>query len=813
MQAVKRIAVLGSGVMGSQIAIHCAGCGASVDLFGMPDKTHPKESATYALKNMATFKPSPFVDKAATQYIRPCNYEDDLDRLNQVDLVIEAVVEDLNVKRDLYDRIKPHLGKQTILASNTSGISIDLLATHLSEDIRARFLGLHFFNPVRYMRLLEIITTEHTDEDVICRLTHYLTTRLGKYIIFAYDQPAFVANRVGLFAMLACVHQAEKYEFTPDTVDALMGRLIGRSSSAVYRTMDLVGLDICQKVIEGVRTGVPDDPWQDNLRLPGWVLELIDQGDLGTKTGRGIYQKTKEGIEVIDAKTFQYRPIDKKIDSGLRDLLSKKESFADALLELTDNRHPQAQYIWACYCDLFQYAAVHAATISPSLREIDLAWRLGFNAQLGIFETAQKAGWPAVVDAVGAAIDCGLTLSHEPLPSWCCETKHAYNDQGAFSPHQGDYRPHSTHPVYQRQLDPLLLAGEQVKHKTEIIYQTDNLRCWDLGDGVACVGFKTKMHTISFELIDDLSGLLKTLPDTHQALVVWQGDGPFCAGANLFQVLVGVKFGTVDSPANWLSDLKQRAFEWLQPDLPAVRHLPPIKDAIESLQQLHTDMLYHPMPIIAAVQNLALGGGCEFLMHCHKVVAHNESYVGLVEMAVGLLPAGGGCAELAHRISLQAGEGDLFSRLAPMFKSVATATVSTSARHARQLSFLREQDVIMANPDELIYIAKLNCLQMLEENFVPPHKSLIRVVGEMGKANIMTELNNMLTGRWISEHDYVCAQQLAHCLCGGDVPEGTEVSREWIHKLEVQGFLKLLETEPTQARIEHMLRHNKPLRN
>ena len=800
--------------MGSQIAAHCAGCGSEVALYGMPASSHPQESAQAGLERLAKLKPSPFVNADCQRRVRALDYDSHLDELAGCDLVIEAIVEDHEAKAALYGRIAEHLGADAILASNTSGIRIESLAQSLDERLAERFLGLHFFNPPRYQRLMELIAAPRTDPGILHRLSYYLTTTLGKHIVFANDSPAFIGNRVGIFALLSCVHQAARRELPPDTVDALTGPLMARARSATFRTLDIVGLDICKHVVEGVHSEAPSDPWSSHLALPDWLLRLHDSGALGAKSGRGVYHKRGSEIWVVDPASGEYRVSSKLIDNELRAYIKKQSDFAEALLGLSTMQQPQASYLWACYCDIFQYAAFHAKDIAPSLADIDFAWRLGFGAQLGIFEIAQKAGWSSVVEAVSRAIADGLTLSSQALPEWCTAIEGAYAKAGAYAPQSQGRIGASTHPVYERQLDPLRLHGQPSPiDSCERIHDSEWLRCLDLGDGIACVGFKTKMRVISHEIIEELNAVLDQIESSHSGLVIWQGDGPFCAGANLFQLLAGVKFGTVDSAGGWWKEMRKKTFEWMQPDLPPVHHLPPVREVVKSLQSLHLRLRHSPLPVIAAVQNLALGGGCEMLMHCDRVVAHNESYMGLVEIGVGLLPGGGGCTEMARRAALAAGEDPLFPHIMRAFKDIALAYVSTSASEARAHGFLGPSDVIMANPDELAYIAKREALSLQEQCYAPPAPADIRVVGRMGKANLLAELDNLLVGGFISEHDHLCASRIAHCLCGGDVAENTELPLSVMHNLEVEGFVALLQTEPSQARIEHMLRKGKPLRN
>lgn len=787
--------------MGAQLAAQLANCGVHCFLFGLTAEEDPQATAQAALSRLTKTKPPPLVLPEQVQYIQTADYKNDLQLLSRCSLVIEAISEDTNTKRQLYQRIAPYLSKDSILASNTSALSISKLSEPLKQP--ERFCGIHFFNPPRFLPLVELIAHKQSDTKILHLLEGFLTTRLGKEVVRAEDTPGFIANRLGMFSMAAVFHWMEKLGLPPDTVDELTGTLIGRAKSACFRTADLVGLDILESVMSTLAKQLPHDPWQEYFRLPSWLNSLKEQGFLGHKNGKGIYHKTKKGILVFDKQKADYRPITKSKSEEIKKIFANHKDFAAALLTLANSADSQAQFLWAVQRDIFHYSATHLADIAKDVRAVDRAMRSGFGWKDGVFELWQKSGSKQIHELIEKDIKDGKTMADISLMDWT--SKDFYRDGGAWSPQERKYIAPSSHPVYKRQLLKTSSAP------SDILYEDDNFRLVDIKDNIAALSFKTKMHTLSYELLKALDGQLDEIEKEFSALIIWQPEPPFCAGANLYQILAAAKLGKLTKDS-LISDIKQKAFEALNPRLPKLGDLPPIQEVITDLQNLFMRLKHGPIPTIAAVQGLALGGGCELLLHCDRVVAEMNSYIGLVEMGVGVIPAGGGCKEMARRATEM--PGPLFNRLSQFFEQIALAKVSTSAQEATRMSYLRDGDKIIANPRELLHIAKSEAHSLIESDYhPPPRRKDISVVGRPGKANFLAQLINMREGGFISPHDYLCATSLANTLCGDELDENEQVDDEWLLRLEKEGFIHLLQTPLSQDRIEHMLKKGKPLRN
>ena len=799
------VGILGTGTMGAQLAAQLANCGVDCLLFGLTAEEDPQATAQAALNRLAKMTPPPLVLPEQSQYIQAADYSKDLQLLSRCPLVIEAISESLDIKQQLYQRVMPHLSEDAILASNTSALSINSLSQQLKHP--DRFCGIHFFNPPRFLPLVELIGHKHSNEKTLHLLEGFLTTVLGKEVVRAEDKPGFIANRLGMFSMAAVFHWMEKFNLAPDTVDELTGTLIGRAKSACFRTADLVGLDILESVMNTLAEQLSHDPWQEHFRLPSWLKSLKEQGFLGQKTGKGIYHKTKEGILVFDKQQGDYRPIAKSKSKEIKNIFADQKDFASSLAALADSSDHQAQFLWSVQRDIFHYSAVHLADIAKDVRAIDRAMQSGFGWQEGVFELWQKSGSELVYQLITRDIKEGKTTADISLPDWA--SKDFYRGDNAWSPQERKYIAPSSHPVYRRQL--LKKISPTTSIPFNIIYEDDNLRIIDIKDNIAVLSFKTKMSTLSYELLRSLDKQLDTIEKEFSALIIWQPKPPFCAGANLYQILAAARLGKITQDS-LISDIKQKAFETLNPRMPKLGDLPPIQDIIMDLQNLFMRLKHGPIPTVAAVQGLALGGGCELLLHCDRVVAEMNSYIGLVEMGVGIIPAGGGCKEMARRAAEV--PGPLFTRLAQFFEQIALAKVSTSAQQASQMSYLRASDKIIANPNELLYIAKNEAFSLIEANYhPPPRRKNIPVVGRAGKANFLAQLINMREGNFISSHDHLCALTLANILCGDELDENEQVDDEWFLRLEREAFIKLLKTKLSQDRMEHMLKKGKPLRN
>ena len=832
---VRKAAVLGAGVMGAQIAAHLVNANIETMLFELPGEVNnPNANVIKAVEKLKKQEPAPLSVKAKATFILPANYDQHLELLKDCDLVIEAIAERMDWKRDLYTKIAPYLGEHTIFASNTSGLSINQLAEAFPEALRHRFCGIHFFNPPRYMHLVELIPCQASDAGMLDDLEAFLVTYLGKGVIRAKDTPNFIANRIGVFSLLATMYHGRAFDFGFDLVDALTGALIGRPKSATFRTADVVGLDTLAHVINTMRDTLPDDAWHAYFAVPDWLQGLIQAGALGEKVKRGVYQKEKNEIYVFDLPTQAYRLSAGEVDEDLKRLL-KYSNPTEKFAALRTSSQPQAQFLWSIFRDLFHYCAVQLESIADNARDLDLAVRWGFGWNQGPFEIWQAAGWKQIANWIQEDISAGKTMSQAPLPQWVMaiadsDTQSVHTPQGSFAPRSGKPQPRSKLPVYQRQLFPDCLIGEQASYG-ETIFETDVVRMWHTGDQIAILSFKSKMHTIGIDVLQGVQQAIKEAEQNWRALVIWQTEPPFSAGANLQKATERPKpdaqHGNVPAapPSPFQSFLKkfkksaqttvlQVARELDLADVLMAKKLAEVDGMIKQFQQTSQALRYSMIPTVAAVDGLALGGGCEFVMHCDRAVATLESYIGLVEVGVGLLPAGGGCKEFALRSAQNAKDGDPFPQLKYYFQTVAMAELAKSAEQAKELGYLRLADTVVMHRFELLHVAKAQAMALAEAGYRPPLKNReISVAGNTGIATIQSQLVNLREGGFISEHDYLIGNKVAHVMCGGDLTPGSLVDEDWFLELERAAFMELLATEKTQARIEYTLKTGKPLRN
>jgi 3-hydroxyacyl-CoA dehydrogenase len=785
---VRKAAVLGAGVMGAQIAAHLANANVKPILFDLPAKEGRDKSAIArkAIDALAKLEPSPLATKSVLSHITPANYDEHLKLLGECDLVIEAISERMDWKKDLFAKVAPYIAAHAIFASNTSGLSITELSKSLAPVLRKRFCGIHFFNPPRYMRLVELVPTAETDAHVMDELETFLTTTLGKGVIRAKDTPNFVANRVGVFSMLATMHHTTQFKLGFDEVDALTGPAIGRAKSATYRTADVVGLDTMAHVIKTMHDTLPKDPWHQYYQAPGWMAALVAKGALGQKTKAGIFTRKGKDILVLDLEKQDYRPSSGVVADEVQSILRQKDPVM-RLAKLRASPHPQAQFLWAIYRDLFHYCAYHLADIAHNARDVDFAIRWGFGWQRGPFEIWQAAGWQQVAKWVQEDINAGRAMSRLPLPEWAraSEREGVHFPEGSFSAASGKLEARPDLPVYRRQLFPEQLVGEAPPDPGVTVFEDEGVRMWHQGDGIAIVSFKSKMHALGSEVLQGLNRAIDEAERGFDALVIWH-EAPFAVGANLKAALESLKAGKFDE------------FEQM----------------IALFQQTSQRLKYSAVPTVAAVEGMALGGGCEFAMHSQRVVAALESYIGLVEVGVGLLPAGGGLKEFAERVNAWAKGGDGFPEMQRVFKQIAMGETSKSAEEARERGFLKPSDVVIFHPAELLHVAKQQARAMAEAGVRPPlPPAQIPVLGDTGIATLKMMLVNMKEGGFISDHDYDIASRIAEVLCGGAVEPGSTVDEKWLLDLERRHFVELAKTPKTQERIEHMLKNGKPLRN
>ncbi len=794
---VKKVAVLGAGVMGAQIAAHLVNCKVPVILFDLPAKEGPKNGIVQkAIDNLKKLKPAPLAVASDADLIEVANYDDDLKKLKGCDLIIEAIAERMDWKSDLYHKIAPHVGKHTLLASNTSGLSITKLSEALPEALRPRFCGIHFFNPPRYMVLVELIATPTTQPQVLDQLEAFVTTALGKGVVRAKDTPNFVANRVGIGGMLATLKEVEKYGLTFDVVDDLTGKRLGRASSGTFRTIDVVGLDTVGHVIKTLQDNLDEksDSFYGSYGTPEVLAKLLEMKNLGQKTGAGFYKKVGRDILRFDLAEGDYVPGGAKADEVYGRML--KRPAAERLKLLRNAEGPQGQFLWAILRNGFHYAAVHLQDIAETARDVDLAMRWGFGMAQGPFELWQEAGWLEVAKMVQEDIDAGKALSKQPLPDWVfkgpvADAGGVHTAEGSWNPTASRFEPRRQLPVYERQLFPELLLGEggpRFETAGKTLAETDAIRIWTVDDEVVIATLKTKQHIISPEAGEGLMQALDIAEADYKGLVIWQGGDPFSFGADLETMLKGYVAGGAD----FVDSLEKE----LQDGMMRIR--------------------YSQVPVIVAIRGMALGGGCELSVYSARRVAAMESYIGLVEVGVGLIPGAGGLTYIARRAAenAQASSGkDLLPFLTEGFTAAAMAKVGTSALESRQLGYLLWDDVIVPNRDELLYVALEQAKAMHAAGYRPPMRRLFPVAGRDGKATITGQLVNMRDGGFISQHDFDIARHIAHVLTGGDVDPGTLVSEDYLLTLERQAFTTLLSHPKTQERMLGILSTGKPVRN
>jgi len=804
---VKQVAVLGAGVMGAQIAAHLVNCKVPVILFDLPENkpgADPSGIAQRAIANLKKLKPAPLGLADEADLIEPANYAQHLERLRGCDLIIEAIAERMDWKRELYAKIAPFVAEGALLASNTSGLSIGALSDALPAQLRARFCGIHFFNPPRYMPLVELIATPGTGPQVLDQLETFVTSVLGKSVVRAKDTPNFIANRIGIAGMLSTMHEAERYGLSFDVVDDLTGKRLGRASSGTFRTADVVGLDTMAHVIKTLQDTLSPatDPFYASFQTPEVLKALLELGHLGQKSKAGFFKKVGRDIYRFELASRDYVLCadgkGQKADEVYGRMLKKP---APERLKLLRNAEgPQGQFLWAILRNAFHYAALHLATIADCARDVDQAMRWGFGMQQGPFELWQEAGWLEVAQMVQADIDAGHALCRTPLPDWVfqgpvAERGGVHQPEGSWNPAEGRFQPRRELPVYERQIFRETLLGEgaqRFEHAGRTVFEDADIRLWTLDSaaqaGVLIASIKSKMHAIGPGVTEGLSRAVDLAESEYQGLVIWSGDEPFSVGADLQAVMPAFLAAGVSA----------------------------IDDVEAELQRVMLKLRYAQVPVVAAVRGMALGGGCELLVHCAHRVVHLESYIGLVEVGVGLIPGAGGLTYIARRAAenARASTGtDLLPFLSEGFKAAAMASVGTSALESRKLGYLLPSDTVVAHKDELLYVAIVQAQALQRAGYRPPHKSLFPVAGRSVKATILGSLINMRDGGFISQHDFHIAGLIAHVLCGGDVEAGTLVNEEYLMQLERQAFCSLIEHPKTQARIMGMLQTGKPLRN
>ncbi|MBC7436476.1 MAG: 3-hydroxyacyl-CoA dehydrogenase/enoyl-CoA hydratase family protein, partial [Bdellovibrionales bacterium] len=794
---VKKVAVLGAGVMGAQIAAHLVNVKVPVILFDLPAREGPKNGIVMkAVDGLKKLKPSPLGIPEDAVLIQQANYEEDMELLKECDLIIEAIAERMDWKLDLYHKIAPFIAPHAIVASNTSGLSITKLSEALPEAIKPRFCGIHFFNPPRYMYLVELINTPTTEPKILDDLETFVTSGLGKGVVRAHDTPNFIANRIGIAGMLATMKEVDNFGLTYDVVDDLTGKKLGRASSGTFRTADVVGLDTMAHVIKTLQDTLnPEtDPFYASFGTPPVLKALLEMGHLGQKAGAGFYKKVGRDVLRFELESKEYVPGGEKADEVYGRMLRKPAGERLRLLREADGK--PGQFLWAIMRNSFHYAAFHLATIAETARDVDYAMRWGFGMKQGPFELWQEAGWLQVANWINEDIAAGKTLSSAPLPEWVfkgpvADAGGVHTPEGSFNPNTGKFQPRRVLPVYERQHFPEMVYGSKAtgfETAGKTLHEDAAVRLWTLADrddpsgqgDVVIASIKTKMHAISPDVAEGLSMAVDMAEAGYKGLVIWSGDEPFSAGADLQAMLPGFMMGGVAA----------------------------IDEAEGELQRIMLKLRYANVPVVSAIRGLALGGGCEMAVYSARRVVAMESYIGLVEVGVGLVPGAGGLTYIARRAAENAAastDKDLLKFLTEGFTAAAMAKVGTSAIESRKLGYLLDSDVIVPNKDELLFVALNEARAMFNSGYRAPHKRQFPVAGRSGVATIKGSLVNMRDGGFISQHDFHIASLIAGIVCGGDVDAGSMVTEEYLMTLERRAFCSLLEHPKTQERIMGMM--------
>ncbi len=782
---INRVAVLGSGIMGSRIACHFANIGVEVLLLDISPKEGPRNSIVdAALQNAIKSNPSPVYSKKVVKKITTGNFEDDMARIANCDWIIEVVVENLDIKKKVFDQVEQFRKAGTLVTSNTSGIPIHLMAEGRSEDFKANFCGTHFFNPPRYLRLLEIIPTPFTNPELVDFLMHYGDKFLGKTTVLCKDTPAFIANRVGVYSIMALLHLVEKMDLTVEEVDKFTGPALGRPKSATFRTTDVVGLDTMIKVAKGLYDNCPEDKAHELFKLPAYVEKMEANNWLGDKTKQGFYKKTKtaEGkteILALDLKTLTYRP-QEKVKSPTLELTKPIESVRDRMKVFASGKDKAAELFRASSFGLFEYVSDRIPEISDELYRIDDAMRAGFGWDLGPFELWDAVGLQESLTGMEA-------YGHQPA-AWVREMLDAGHT--AFYKVEEGIKKYYDIPTKTYKALPgseaYIVLDNIRANKT--IWKNSGASIIDLGDGILNVEFHSKMNTIGGDTLQAINKAIDLAEKEYRGLVIGNDGANFSAGAN-----VGMIF---------MMAVEQ---EWDELNM-----------AVKLFQNTSMRIRYSSIPVVVAPHNLTLGGGCEFSLHADHVQLNAETYMGLVEFGVGVIPGGGGTKEFALRASDAYKDDQIVQNaLKERFLTIGMAKVSTSAVEAFELGYLEaDKFSISMNRSRLIADAKAKAIELAEAGYTQPvRRKDIKVLGKQGLGIVYAGANSMYAGHFISEHDKKISEKLGWVLCGGDLSTPTEVTEQYLLDLEREAFLSLCGERKTLERIQSIVTKGKPLRN
>jgi 3-hydroxyacyl-CoA dehydrogenase len=802
---VEKVAVLGAGTMGARIAAHLANAGIPVFLVDIvPSELSADEKRkgltleSPAVRNRIVLagleaakksRPAAFFTPETARLVTPGNLEDNLAWCGQVDWIIEAVAENLEIKRKLFERVEGVRKPGTIVTSNTSGLPIHLIAEGRSEDFQQHWAGTHFFNPPRYMKLVELIPGPKTLPGVLSTLDEMCDVRLGKGVVVAKDTPNFIANRIGTYAMLNVLKQMQALEMTVEEVDACTGPAVGQPKSATFRTADIVGLDVLVHVVRNIYDNIPNDESREMWRVPAFVEEMLKRGWLGDKTGSGFYKRVKKGgdseILTLDWQKMEYRPRQKakfgSIEAGkqIEDTRERVRALAGPAIEGKGDK--ANRFLWSCLSENCLYAARRVPEIANSVVDVDRAMRWGFAWELGPFEVWDAIGVTRMAEALGREGKQIPPVVNDVLAS----PKKSFYETEKGSTRYFDLGAKGMKPVPEA---AGIIILKSLKDRSGVVQTNAGASLIDLGDGVVCCEFHSKMNSIGGDIGAMIHAGVKRLGSEFDAMVIANQAPNFSVGANLMLLLVTAQ------EAEW-DDI----------------HM-----AVRQFQGVNMAIKYAPGPVVAAPQGMALGGGCEISLSSARIHAAAEAYIGLVETGVGLIPGGGGMKEMLIRANEHAGGGedlDLFHALKPIFETIAMAKVSTSGEEARSLGFLRRSDLIAMNRDRQVADAKATALALVREGYHPPAPAEIRVLGEEFLAGAKLAIHMLVRGEFASEHDAVVARKLAYILAGGSITAAQTVSEQYILDLEREAFVSLCGERKTQERIAHTLKTGKPLRN
>lgn len=811
---IRRVAVLGSGTMGAQIAILLASFGCTVDLLDMAPPegegeagagSRPGETAhdrnrlvSQALQRLRSLSPAPALHPAAYDRVRPGNFDDHLPRLAQADWVIEAVVERLEPKQALWSRAAQHVRSDAVLSTNTSGISIAAIAQALPPPLRRRFLGTHFFNPPRYLRLLEVIPTGDTDPEAVDIIRRFGEDRLGKGVVIARDTPNFIANRIGCYGLMVTLELMREFGLGPDEVDSVTGAPMGRPRSATFRTLDIVGLDVFANVARNLQEATDDPAERRAFRLPDFFERMLERGWLGEKSGQGFYRRVKTDgrteILTLDLDTLEYRPR-RKLQAASLQAVAALEDPAERMRRLVAAGDGAGRFAWALTKRVLLYTAAKAPEISADIAGIDRAMKWGFGWEQGPFELWDALGLPGTV--------ARMEEEGDQVPDW---VRRVAADHGAFYRWVDGRR---TQVAYSGEAvevpeDPRVIDAPRLARSTRIVHRNAGATLYDLGDEVLFLDFHSPKQAIGADMLQMTSTALQESARNWRGLVISSHVRPnFCVGANLMNILFLAEEG-----------------EW--DELDAVVRL---------FQGLNQRLRFHPRPVVVAPFGMTLGGGVELAFGADRVVAAAETYLGLVEVGAGVIPAGGGCKEMVRRAAqavfggpaggagggdpgaLTGGQVDLQPALNRIFETIGTARVAGSAYEARDLGYLRPDDIVVPNIDHLLHRARQEILAQDAAGYRPPEPAMIPVAGRGGRAVLETGAYQMHWAGYASRYDLHIARKLAYVLTGGDLDGGTPVTEEYLLDLEREAFLSLAGEPQTQERMRHLLTTGKPLRN